>query len=87
MDTLSAVPNVELVSPMDKNLSCAIASFRVKDKISSDIADQLYKDHGILTVSRSLGKQGCVRVTPAIYNSADEINKFTAAVKAIANSS
>jgi selenocysteine lyase/cysteine desulfurase len=87
MDALSAVPNVELVSPMDKNLSCAIASFRVKDKTSSDIADQLYKDHGILTVSRSLGKQGCVRVTPAIYNSADEINRFTGAVKAIAYSS
>ncbi len=75
-------PNVEVVTPV--NLSFAIASFRIKNKTAADTADYLYKQHNILTVSRSLGKEGCVRVTPSVYNSIDDVNKFVAAVKAYA---
>ncbi|MEO7982988.1 MAG: aminotransferase class V-fold PLP-dependent enzyme [Bacteroidota bacterium] len=74
-------PGVEVVTPADKNLSCAIASFRVKNRTAADVADYLFKQHRILTVSRSLGKTGCVRVTPSVYNSAEEIQKLVAAVK------
>jgi selenocysteine lyase/cysteine desulfurase len=82
MDGLKDHPGVELVSP--RNSTCAIASFRIKNKPSAETADQLFKQYKILTVSRTLGKEGCVRVTPAVYNSVEEVNKFTEAVKKMA---
>jgi len=65
-------------------LSCAIASFRIRDKTSAAVADQLFKQHGILTVGRALGAQGCVRVTPSVYNTAADVQQLAAAIKAYA---
>lgn len=76
--------NVEVVVPADKNLSCAIASFRIRNKTVAETTAYLYGQHNILTVARALGKQGCIRVTPSVYNSADDIQKFVSAVKAYA---
>ena len=81
INELKEVSNVEIVTPPE--LSCAIASFRIKDKRTSDVADLLFKQHTILTVGRALGKDGCIRVTPAVYTSADDIRKFVSAVRAI----
>ena len=81
INELNEVSNVEIVTPPE--LSCAIASFRIKDKKASDVADLLFKQHTILTVGRALGKDGCIRVTPAVYTSADDIRKFVSAVRAI----
>ena len=69
---------VEIVTPPD--LSCAIASFRIRNRNSNEFSNQLFKQYGILTVGRTLGKDGCVRVTPSIYNSVDDINKMVKAV-------
>jgi selenocysteine lyase/cysteine desulfurase len=79
IDELKQVNTIETVSPRD--LSCAIASFRVKDKKTADVADYLFKQHHILTVNRALGKEGCIRVTPSVYTSADDIKKFVTAIK------
>jgi selenocysteine lyase/cysteine desulfurase len=68
VNELKQVDKVEIVTPTE--LSCAIASFRVRDKKTSDVADVLFKEHNILTVGRALGKDGCIRVTPAVYTSA-----------------
>ncbi len=81
MEGLKDQPGIEIVSP--RNLTCAIASFRIKNKTSAEVADKLFKEYNILTVSRSLGKDGCVRVTPAVYNTVEEVNKFIDAVKMI----
>lgn len=80
INELEKIPEVEIVTP--KELSCAIASFRIKNKKVADVADYLYKQHTILTVNRTLGKEGCIRVTPSVYTSADEVIKFVTAVKA-----
>ena len=69
---------VEIVTP--KEMSCAIASFRIRDKKVADVADHLFKQHNVLTVNRALGTEGCIRVTPSVYTSADDIRKFTRAV-------
>ena len=80
IDELKNVNAVEIVSP--KDMTCAIASFRVRDKKVGKTADYLYKQHNILTVNRALGREGCIRVTPAVYTSADDVRKFVNAVKA-----
>ncbi len=72
-------PKVEVVTTPD--LSCAIASFRCKGKRSSEVADHLFKEHKILTVSRALDTNGCVRVTPSLYNSVDDMKLLVNAVK------
>ncbi len=79
VNELEKIPGVEIVTP--KNLSCAIASFRIRNKKVAEVADYLYKEHSVLTVNRALGKEGCIRVTPSIYTSADDVNKFVSAVK------
>ena len=81
VNDLKQHPNIEVVTPGDKNLSCAIASFRLKNKTSAQVADYLFKEHKIFTVSRTLGKDGCVRVTPSIYNSPEDVRKFATAAK------
>lgn len=80
IDELQKNDAVEIVTP--KNMSCAISSFRIREKKVADVADYLFNQHKILTVNRTLGKEGCIRVTPSVYTSADDIRKFTTAVKA-----
>ena len=79
VNELKQHPNVEVVVP--HNFSCGIASFRLKNKTAAEVADYLFKQHKIFTVARTLGKDGCVRVTPSVYNSVEDIRKFVAAVK------
>jgi selenocysteine lyase/cysteine desulfurase len=82
LNELKQIPNVEVVTPADNNLSCAIASFRIKNKTAAEVADYLFKQHKIFTVARTLGKEGCVRVTPSVYNSIADVRKLVAGVKA-----
>ena len=84
VNELKEHPNVEVVVPAE--FSCAIASFRIKNKTAAEVAEYLFKQHKIFTVARTLGKDGCVRVTPAVYNSIEDIRKFVTAVKACAAS-
>lgn len=79
LNELGKIPQVEIVTP--KELSCAIASFRIRERKVADTGDHLYKQHSILTVNRALGKEGCIRVTPSVYTLADDIIKFIAAVR------
>lgn len=70
---------VEIVTPPE--LSCAIASFRVRNKKNAEAAAYLLDKHNVFTVRRDLGAEGCIRVTPSIYNSADEVMKLVEGVK------
>lgn len=70
-----------MLTPASRELSGAIAAFRVKNKQTSEVTDYLMKQHKIFTVSRDIGKEKCVRVTPSIYNSADDIKKLTTALR------
>jgi selenocysteine lyase/cysteine desulfurase len=80
MNEFASIPNVELVSPGNM-LTCAIASFRIKGKTAAEVSDYLFNKHKVLTVARSLGKQGCVRVTPAVYTFPEEIQELIKAIK------
>jgi selenocysteine lyase/cysteine desulfurase len=82
---LAWLMRIEVVTPVDPNLSCAIASFRINNKMSAAVADHLFKAHHIFTVGRTLGKQGCVRVTPSVYNSFDDVNRLAEAIRLYAD--
>ncbi len=81
VNAVKDIPNVEVVTPVDANLSCAIASFRIRNKTTADTAAYLLDKHNIFTVSRILGDKGCIRVTPSIYNSIHDVQKLATAIK------
>lgn len=76
-------PAVELVTPPSQELSCAIASFRIKNKNNTEVANYLMQQHGIMTVARTLGKEGCIRVTPSVYNSVEDLKKLVMGIKSL----
>lgn len=53
----------------------------IGNPVGAGVADSLMKDQGILTVARSLGTVGCIRVTPALYNSVEEMQKLVGALR------
>lgn len=73
---------MEVVVPGDAQFSCAIASFRPRKAKAAAVADYLWNEHKILTVQRTLGEDGCVRVTPSVYTSAEDVKKFVRALNA-----
>ncbi|MGV9378058.1 aminotransferase class V-fold PLP-dependent enzyme [Nonomuraea sp. NPDC003707] len=83
---LRDVPNVEILTPDEPGMYGAITAFRLRgltteaDNIA--IADRLMRDHRIFTVARTgMAGGGGVRVTPALFTSAADIDRLTAALR------
>ncbi len=82
------VDGVEILTPDDARLHGGITSFRIRGKTGVEeniaLAERLLKEHRIFTVHRSgVAAGACVRVTPALYNSAADADALAAALKAL----
>jgi len=82
--------NVDVLTPDDPLMTGALTSFRIKGKTGRDenraIVDTLLNEHRIFTVWRDGVAAGdCVRVTPGVYTSAADIDRFISALQVIAN--
>ncbi|MEU4226345.1 aminotransferase class V-fold PLP-dependent enzyme [Nonomuraea sp. NPDC026600] len=85
------VPNVEILTPEDPAMYGAITAFRVSGRTSEAdnvaITDQLMSRHRIFTVRRGGVSAGdCVRVTPALFTSTDDVDRLALALRDIAGS-
>ncbi|WP_417449825.1 aminotransferase class V-fold PLP-dependent enzyme [Kordiimonas sp.] len=81
--------HVDILTPEDKRLHGGITSFRIKGVTGADdnkaIVEDMLTQHGIFTVHRTgVAKGGCVRITPALYNSQRDMQDVAAAVIAAA---
>ncbi len=79
---------IEILTPADPRLHAAITSFRFKGKTSVDdnkaIVNALVEKHGIFTVHRSdVANGACVRVTPSLYNTADQSLQLVRALRSL----
>jgi len=79
---------IEILTPSDPRLHAAITSFRFKGKTSVDdnkaIVNALVEKHGIFTIHRSdVARGACVRVTPALYNNADQCIQLVRALRSL----
>ena len=81
-----ALNSVDILAPDE--MSAAITSFRIRGRTGTAETEQLVtrlRDvHGILTVRRSgIARGDCIRVTPALYNTSEDVNEFAEALERI----
>jgi selenocysteine lyase/cysteine desulfurase len=76
--------SIDILAPDD--MSAAITSFRIHGRTGSAeterLVTQLRDVHGILTVRRpGVAGGDCIRVTPALYNTSEDVNRFAKVLK------
>ncbi|XYH99339.1 aminotransferase class V-fold PLP-dependent enzyme [Sorangium sp. So ce1128] len=82
--------NVEVLTPDEPGMYGGVTSFRIAGRTSeadnAAIADHLMETHRIFTVRRGgLAKGSCVRVTPAWFTSADDVDRLASALVDVAH--
>jgi isopenicillin-N epimerase len=87
---LRARGGLEILTPQDPRLYCAITSFRLPGRTSAAdnaaVAKDLLDRFRIFTVHRAgVASGACVRVTPAVFTSAAEIQQLVHALEQIAS--
>lgn len=80
------LPGLEILTCDDPRMHAGITSFRVTGKTGAkdnqDIVARLVADHGVFTTHRTgLARGACIRVTPALYNSADDCVRLADALR------
>jgi selenocysteine lyase/cysteine desulfurase len=91
-ENLRGTKGVEILTPADPRLHGGITSFRFAGQGSVQanmaIAKRLLDEHRIFTVHRDGPARGaCVRVTPALFNSAADVAALEKAIRAVLLSS
>ena len=81
---------IQIMTPDDPALYGAITSFRLRGRTSHDqnvaLAKALLERHGIFTVHRDgLASGSCVRVTPSLATSMEELDRLVKAIRAEAS--
>ena len=87
-DEALQMSHLEVLGGKDEESWTGIASFRLKGETTIEDATRLQKrletEHGIFSVVRKgLASGGCVRITPQVFNSADDMARLVDALQAI----
>jgi selenocysteine lyase/cysteine desulfurase len=82
------MPHIEVLGGLDEESSTGMCSFRLAGKTSLDDAKHLQKrlenEFGVFTVLRKgLASGCCIRITPQIFVSADEVLQLVKAMKGL----
>jgi selenocysteine lyase/cysteine desulfurase len=82
------LPQVQILTPEDPGLYCAITAFRIRWRTSHDdnvaLAKALLDKHRIFTVHRDgLASGSCVRVTPALATRMSDVDALAAAIRSL----
>ncbi len=86
-NALRDFPNVVINTPKESQRSCGIANVGIKTIKPRDLAKRLLEEHQIFTVGiEHHNVQGC-RITPNVFTTFEEVDKFIAAIKKIARES
>ncbi len=88
-DAALRMPHIEVLGGKDEASWTGIGSFRLAGKRTIEDATALQlrieKDFGIFSVVRKgLASGGCVRITPQVFNRADELGRLVDALKGLA---
>jgi selenocysteine lyase/cysteine desulfurase len=85
------IRGVTILTPDEPGMAAAITSFRLHGQTTTEANRKIASDllaRGIFTVQRSgLDRGDCIRVTPALYNSAADVDRFVVALRNLAEQS
>jgi isopenicillin-N epimerase len=84
MNKLKDIPKIGFNTSFDENQSCAIANFKVEGVNSYEIGNHLMAKYKIFTTP--IGHEECpgIRITPNVYTTLWELDRFCEAVAGIA---
>lgn len=81
---VTTTPNIILNTPTESKRSCAIANVGIKGLKPADMAETLLKKYSIYTIAiDGAGVHGC-RITPNVFTTLEELDKFVFALKEMA---
>ena len=80
------VPGVKLHTSLDPKFSCAICGVSVDGVTSHELMTTLFDRYKIHTVGIDYEKIHCIRVTPHVYTTIGDLDKFVGAIGEIAAS-
>ncbi|GMQ23863.1 aminotransferase class V-fold PLP-dependent enzyme [Algoriphagus sp. oki45] len=84
-DQVRDVPGIQVNTPIDPERSCAIANVGIEKMSPAEMAKTLMDKYQIFTVAiDGAGVRGC-RISPNIYTSTEELDRFVAALKEMAS--
>jgi len=85
-DALTKNPRVKLHISLKPEYSCALGTFSIDGMDVGDVSSKLFSDYGIHTVSIKWENVNAVRVTPHVYTTTKDLDRFNEAVLKIAAS-
>lgn len=88
-EPLRNFPGLQVLTPADPRLHGGITSFRFTGKVSPAqnvaVAKMLLDEFGIFAIHRTgVAAGACVRITPALFTTPDQIDQLTAALRMLA---
>ncbi|AKA34699.1 aminotransferase class V-fold PLP-dependent enzyme [Flagellimonas lutaonensis] len=83
-DQLRDVENVVVNTPEDEHRSCGIANVGIVNMKPSDMAKALFDEFGIYTVAIDYANVHGCRITPNVYTTTEELDRFVDTVKTLA---
>ena len=81
---LSQIPNVQLKTNLEPELSGGVVKFRLLRKDTKQVYDTLYEKHRISLAMTATGDSEGLRFSPHIYNEMEELDRAAAAVRELA---
>jgi selenocysteine lyase/cysteine desulfurase len=83
MDRVRDAPGVRLFTPGDPRRHGALGAFGIEGMPARAVTDRLMSEHRIFTVVRGVNDEECVRVTPALYTSVEDLDALVAAIRSM----
>ena len=85
-ERLTKNPRVVVHTPFDPALSCAIGTVQIKGVPTVDVGSKLWNDHRIFSTPIVHPEYEGLRVTPNVYTTIEEIDRFADAMEKICKS-
>jgi selenocysteine lyase/cysteine desulfurase len=84
MDRLKEIPGIRFHTSFDPNQSCAIANVQIEGADSTAVANYLFDRHHIFTVPIIHEEFQGLRITPNVYTTLRELERFSSIIEMIA---
>lgn len=86
MENLKDIEGIRFNTSMKPEFSCGLGNFAIEGMEPAEIQQKLMNDHRIYTISIDRENIHGVRVTPNVYTTTDDLDRFVSAVHEIAAS-